>query len=170
MRLIYRVLALLLSWWLVLLPISVIVIWFSYDMSSVIKGGAYSLSEARALVLKMSIITMIMLSLSVIPSARSPQFKSRISLFLSTVFWAAIPLFAYTSWVFWWRERWTPEKGMDEYAAFGPVVGHVNAAFFAEFNFLTYLLIVLPALSIIAGVLSIVYARLIRQKPLLAGL
>jgi hypothetical protein len=166
----YRVLAPLLCWWLVLFPISVATIWYAYDMSSVVNGGAYSLSEARTLVLQMSLITMTVLSLSAIPSMRLPQLKRRVSLFFSTAYLAAIPLFAYASWVFWWRERWTVQKGLSEFAAFGPVVGHVNAAFFAEFKFLSYVLFVLPIISIIAGLLSIMYARLVQPKPVAPSL
>jgi hypothetical protein len=139
-------------------------------MSAIVKGAGYSASEARTLVWQMSLVTMILLSLSAIPSMKPLQQEGRLRILLETVFWAAIPLFAYTSWVFWWRERWTPEKGMDEYAAFGPVVGHINAAFFAEFKFLSYLLFVLPVLSIVAGILSIAYARLIQRKPFLPRL
>jgi hypothetical protein len=141
------------------------VIWIGYSMSAVVAGGYYSAPEARYLVFQISIITATLLTLGAVPVAWKQNFKSRLRVFGRTVLFTAIPLFVYASVVVCWRQCWTPAKGMNEFAQFGPVVGHVNAAFFSEFHFLSYLLFVLPILSVFAGTLSVLYVSWLQSKP-----
>lgn len=43
---------------------------------------------------------------------------------------------------------------MTDSAAIGPIVGPVNAEFFAEYGFLEYFIVVVPLASVVSGLLS----------------
>jgi hypothetical protein len=67
---------------------------------------------------------------------------------------------AYMAIVLAWRDSWTPARGMTESAAFMPILGHVNAEFFAEAGFLEFLIVVIPFVALLSGVLTFGFALL----------
>ena len=82
---------------------------------------------------------------------------------IGTALETAAILFAYTALVLSWRETWTPALGMSETAAFLPILGHVNAEFFAEEGFWEFLIVVLPFVSLVSGALTL-GSELIRRR------
>jgi hypothetical protein len=70
---------------------------------------------------------------------------------------------AYVAIVLAWRESWTPAQGLTESAAFMPILGHVNAEFFAEAGFLEFLIVVIPFVALLSGILTFGFALLERK-------
>lgn len=132
------------AWWL----------WWSYSMHAVVDGGFYSHHEALRLVIEMSLLTTCFVVIVWLVSPYIHRSQSRIGLAIKTALETWLVLALYTSAVFIWRDHWTPAKGMSEGAAFMPIIGHVNAAFFAEDGWLEYFIAVIPAMSVLSGILT----------------
>jgi hypothetical protein len=132
------------AWWL----------WWSYSMHATVNGGFYTHNVALRLVIEMSLITTCLIAIVWIASPYMHQSQRWIGLAIKTALETWLLLALYTSAVFMWRDHWNPAKGMSEGAAFMPVIGHVNAAFFAESGWLEYFIAVIPAMSVLSGILT----------------
>jgi len=136
-------------------------------MSSTVNGGFYSHNEALRLVTEMAVLTTCLVSIVWIVSPYIHRSQRRIGLAIKTALETWLILALYTSAVFMWRDHWNPAKGMSEEAAFMPIIGHVNAAFFAEFGWLEYFIAVVPAMSVLSGILTSTMDFLQRQRQIM---
>ena len=50
-----------------------------------------------------------------------------------------------------WRNTWDASQGINEYAMFMPIVGHVNGQFLSEYLWLIFLIQVIPFVGLISG-------------------
>lgn len=132
-------------------------------MSAFIHGGRYGYREALHLTITMAGITTTLCGVVWLSSPILHRKQTWIGLALKTTLETGVMLFLYTAAVVWWRDQWTPEKGMTDAAAFMPIVGHINAAFFAEYGFLEFLVVVTPLVAILSGVLTPAFDFL--QRP-----
>jgi hypothetical protein len=131
-------------------------IWWAYSMNSFISGGAVSFSAARLLTIELAVIMcFLLLPVQVLPALLWRK-RSRLWIGMCTFGLAFIVLFLYAAYVWEWREHWDISKGLSENAAFGPIVGHINAFFFKEFMGLAYVIAVVPIVSISVAIMSLV--------------
>jgi hypothetical protein len=159
----HRVLGILAKY-VILVPCSSICVWWAYSMSKQVGGGVLPLPEAIRLVVEMSLLTT---TLAAIVWAAHPRIHRQgtwIGLAIKTTLETALILILYTAAVLFWRNEWTPGKGMSESAAFMPVIGHINAEFFSDFLWLEYLLVVVPLVSFLSGVLTVSFDVLQRRQ------
>lgn len=124
-------------------------------MHALIDGGFYSRHEAILLVTEMALITTCLATIVWLAAPYIHPNAGRIGIAIRAVLETWLLLVLYTSAVVICRDHWTPAKGMSEYAAFMPVIGHVNAAFFAEAGWLEYVIVVIPAMSVLSGLLAL---------------
>ena len=141
-------------------------LWWSYSMHATVNGGFYTRNEALWLVIAMSVITCCLVTVVWMASPYIHRSQGWIGLAIKTSLETWLILALYTSAVFMWRDQWTPAKGMTEEAAFMPVIGHVNAAFFAEFGWLEYFIAIVPAMSVLSGILTSVMDSLQRPRQI----
>jgi hypothetical protein len=153
----------------IFLPFCSICLWWAYSMGAQVQGGFYTYREAVLLAIEMSLLTTALTATVWIVSPYIHRQATWISLAIKTVLETGFVLALYTAAVFTWRQHWTPEKGMSESAAFMPFVGHINAAFFAEFLWLEYLVAVVPFVSLLSGVLTPALDFMQRPRQLKKG-
>ena len=115
----------------------------------------------------MAVLTTCLVSIVWIVSPYIHRSQRRIGLAIKTALETWLILALYTSAVFMWRDHWNPAKGMSEETAFMPIIGHVNAAFFAEFGWLEYFIAVVPAMSVLSGILTSTMDFLQRQRQIM---
>jgi len=113
-------------------------------MSTKIRSGRYSTAEALVLVLELACIVMLLLVPIEVLAPFIHRRNSRFVLSFAVFGESFLMLLLYVALVWWWRDRWTVSRGLSEYAAFGPPVGHVNAQFFAEFDGIAFIVGVAP--------------------------
>lgn len=136
-------------------------LWWAYSVSQLIQGGYYDRAEAISVVGRMALIvtvlTAVLWFIMKMQATSGPGWRS-----IWSVGWrTAIILVAYTALVVIRRNLWQPSQGT--YTMFLPVVGGVNGKFFSEFNWLSYLLVVTPIVSLISGCLYAATSRLSRR-------
>jgi hypothetical protein len=146
-----------------------ILIWWSQSMSAQIKDGEYPVSEAISLTIEMSALMTILTVVAWLSTARVRRSTTRIGRSLVAATGTLIILILYTSAVVAWRQHWTPGKGLTESAAFIPVLGHMNAAFFADYGWLGYLFVVAPLASLISGLITWLFYVPRKSNPHVAG-
>jgi hypothetical protein len=120
-------------------------------MGKQIKDGVYPVSEAISLTIEMSALITALTVIAWLLSGRIRRNATRIGRSVIAAIGTLTILSLYTYVVETWRDHWTPEKGLTESAAFMPVLGHMNAAFFADFGWLGYLLVVVPLAALLSG-------------------
>jgi hypothetical protein len=150
----------------IFMPCAAACLWWTYSMSAVIHGGAYAFSEALHLTIAMAGIATVLCSIVWLLSPILHKKQTWVGLALCTTLEAGVMLALYAGLVVWWRDQWTPQKGMTEAAAFMPVIGHINAVFFSDFLFLEFLIVVTPLLAVVAGILTPVFDFLQRHRQL----
>jgi hypothetical protein len=140
----------------VAMVVASLAIWWAYPMSSDITEGTVSIAAARLLTIELAgIICILLLPVQILPAFLWRK-RSRLWIGMSTFGLAFIVLFLYAAFVWEWREHWDISKGMSENAAFGPVVGHINAYFFKEMMGLSYVFAVAPIVSTCVAIMSLV--------------
>ena len=139
---------------IILLPLSSLFIWWAYSMRLNVAGRAYSFHQAVILTVAMSAITTGLTAIVWIVSLFFHKRRPWLRLALKTTSETAVILILFVVVVSAWRQSWTPAKGLSDEAAFMPVVGHVNAAFFSDYLWLEYLVVVIPLVSITSGLLT----------------
>ena len=142
--------------WIILLAINWFligsVLWWSYDMTSLVKGGFYNYDVALSLVLKMGLILTTMTAAVWVARKKCRNKTERQAVW--TVSWQSALLgIVYVSLALMRRELWRPDQKLSDDSMFLPIVGHVNAQFFSETGWLSFLLLVVPAMGAISGLL-----------------
>jgi hypothetical protein len=135
-------------------------------MSAGIHGGAYAYGEALHVTVAMAGITTVLCGIVWLLSPLLHKKQTLLGLALRTTLEAGLMMALYTGLVVWWRDQWTPQKGMTETTAFMPIIGHINAAFFSDFLFVEFLIVVTPLLAVLAGVLTPAFDFMRRPRQL----
>jgi hypothetical protein len=128
-----------------------LVVWWTYDISSVVHGGLYGRNRALSLVAEMGLLIASLTSTVWLFVKRQKDSPLR---FAWRVVWkTAAVLMLYALAVMVRRQLWKSDQGVSDSAMFLPVVGHINAAFFSEYGWLTFLLEVIPIIAFVSGLL-----------------
>lgn len=139
--------------------LSALILWWSYDIGAQIRGGVYSRNQALSLVFKMGLITTILTGLAWLFVRRSRK-VDQWSLMVWSVIWrTALLEIGYAFLVVARRQLWKPNQGLGDSNMFLPIVGHLNAQFFAEWKWLSFLLLVVPAVGVISGILYYLHVK-----------
>jgi hypothetical protein len=139
--------------------LSALVLWWSYDIAAQIRGGVYSHNQALALVLKMGLITTTLTGVAWFFAGRFRKVGQRSSMVWSVIWRTALLEAGYALIVVARRQLWNPSQGLGDSNMFLPIIGHLNAQFFAEWKWLSFLLLVVPAVGVISGVLYYLFAK-----------
>lgn len=131
-----------------------VLLWVAYGMSIQVDNANRTKLLALELVMGMSLIISVLtvgawLFYLRISKESKTLWMRNAKVFLCT----AVILTAYLTIVLVRRNLWTQKQGMSVYAQFLPVVGRINAEFFSEFNWLTYLTEIIPVMSLFSAVL-----------------
>ncbi len=156
--------ALLISW----LSASSVLWWF-YDVGSLIRDGYFNRSQAIARVFEMGLIVAILIAAAWIWSAKVHHTRTFVIMWWNAAWKTFLLLFLYLFAVLLRREMWTQSQGVNDYAMFLPIVGRVNAVFLSEFRWISFLLQVIPSMGILSGILFVVQERIIGLGPSKSG-
>ncbi len=138
----------LLIYWL----IAASALWKVYDIGPLISGGYLSHGQAISVVTKMGLLLTVLTSGAWIWSSRQTSNKKTfLAVWRSAALRTFVVLFFYWLVVFIRREIWTPSQGVNDDAMFLPFIGHVNAVFFAEVGWLSFLIGIIPCMGIVSG-------------------
>ena len=132
------------------------------------KGG-YTYRQTISLAFQMATLTTCLVLLVWLMSSAIHTNGTWLSLGIKTALETALVLSIYIAAVVIWRNSWTPEKGFTDEAAFMPIVGHVNAAFFSDFGWLNYLVVVVPIVSILSGALTSTFDMMLHPAKVTSG-
>jgi hypothetical protein len=148
---------------IVLLPIfwlaSCGALWWFYDIGPLIRDGYFNRSQALTLVFEMGLILTILTTAAWIWSTRVAKEKALLKSWWSAAWKTFLILFVYMFAVLLRREVWTQSQGINDYAMFLPLVGRVNATFFSELRWLSFLIQVIPCMGVLSGALFCVQVR-----------
>jgi len=153
-----KVLWLVRSAWFILIGgafwyLSTVVLWRAYDMPAFIRGGGLELGHARSACSAMGMILTLLTSLVwFVEERRSPGLSWWRVSWRITYRTAAI-LLAYLTVTMALRSLIHPGPLFNDRVTF---LGRVHAEFFAEVGWLSFAFVVIPLMSVISGVLSVV--------------
>jgi hypothetical protein len=128
-------------------------LWWAYSVGQEIEGGYFQRSEAITVVAKMGLIATTLTAVAWLSLRLRVKRRSAWRTVWAATWRTAIVMVAYTALVVVRRYLWTPSQGTSGYSMFLPIVGRVNSKFFSEFNWLSFLLVFTPIISVISGCL-----------------
>jgi hypothetical protein len=126
------------------------VLWWAYDVSPFIKGGAYRQSQTLTLVAQMSCVITSLTAVIWILAMRRKVSRSGWRSGSHVVWQTALVLAIYALVVLMRRQLWKPSQGINDWAMF---FGYVNARFFSEVGGISFLIEVVPTTACISGAL-----------------
>jgi len=131
-----------------------VLLWLSYGLSIQVNNGSRTKQSATISVMAMSLIISVLTLIAWflymrLSKPRGSGWRKGLMVFLCT----GAALATYSTVVIVRRNLWTPAQGMSVYAQLLPVVGAVNAEFFSEFNWIIFLIEVIPAMSLASAIL-----------------
>jgi hypothetical protein len=138
-------------------------LWKLYDIGPLISGGHFSHSEAILMVAEMGLLVTLLTTIAWVWSSRAIKKRTVFATWWSAASRTFMILLLYWLVVFLRRQLWTPNQGVNDDAMFLPLVGHINAVFFAEFGWLLFLIGIIPCMGIVSGVVFSLEQRLVRR-------
>jgi hypothetical protein len=132
--------------------LTVLALWFIYSMGTMVAGGSYTMIQAQSLVFEMALVTtgLALLGVLIVRGfiGRKSAGKLAVAVSLATGFMLTL----YTGLNVIWRNAWQPGSGR---AQFLPPWDELNAKFFYEYNWLSYLLFLTPLAMMFSGCISL---------------
>jgi hypothetical protein len=134
-----------------------VALWLIYPMSEMVVSGTYTHRDAIFMAARMAFVTTglslcgIAIAVLMLSSASNRKVAFRNALV------TGVALAAYTALNVMWREQWQPGSNSP---AFLPPWSDLNAHFFYEYNWLSYLLFLTPLAMVAAGALSLLFTKL----------
>jgi hypothetical protein len=148
---------------IVFLPICAGYLWWAYSFGRAGHDGSPPLPDATSLTVEMATIVTGLAIVVWFLASRIHRRLGLAGLTLAVALETATVNIIYMVIVLAWRESWTSARGMTETAAFMPILGHVNAEFFAEAGFWEFLIVVIPFVALLSGILTFGFALLERK-------
>ncbi len=143
--------------------LSAVVLWWSYDISSQIKGEHYERGQALKLVAEMALIITVLTALAWVFTVKSNPDTSPLRAIWGATWRTGVALFSYWAVVFGFM-NFSPNPVPLPDSSFIPLLGHINSHFFSEAGWLSYLLMVAPIMTLLSGGLYCVHSQM--SKPL----
>jgi len=128
-----------------------IVLWWSYDITPLIRGGYYQRGQALGLVSRMSLIITILTTIAWLLSRPRKTIWPQWRLAWRAAWFTLLVLFFYGAAVF-GRMQFASHNLLED-SDFLPVVGHVNSHFFSEVGWITFFVYVTPIMACVSGLL-----------------
>jgi hypothetical protein len=153
--------ALLLLWRIILTvacfyAFAVLALWFFYSMDTMVSGGSYTATQAKSLTLQMALVTTRIASAGVLCSRMLVGRASVRKQALTSSLAVGLVLLLYTLFNVMWRNTWEPGSRR---AAFLPPWSELNSRFFYEYNWLSYLIFLIPAAMLFSACISFWFWR-----------
>jgi hypothetical protein len=142
--------------------LSSLALWLAYDMRAQILGGRYGQGQALGLVAKMALIITALTGVIWLLIDWRKANRRRWRLAWNVVWKTCGILIAYVGVVLVRRQLWTPSQGMNDNAAFLPIVGYINGRFLGEFEWLSFVTEVIPIVGLMSGALYVLRDRMLR--------
>ncbi len=148
--------------------LSGMVLWWSYDVTALIRGGYYREGQAVRLIGAMALIISLLTALAwwLVPR-QNPEIPTW-RLIWRTVWRTGLLLLVYGAAVLACRQFSPSNKPMND-SAFLPILGSINSHFFSEVGWLSYMLNVTPIMACFSGILYYFQNRLSARSNVLAG-
>src|SRR5580658_2692535 len=150
--------------WIASLPIYWLLasgaLWWFYDIGPLIQGGYFSRGQAALRVIEMGLIVTILTITAWIWAVRIGGKKTLLGVWWSAAWRTFLILLFYLLAVLVRREMWTQSQGINDDAMFLPLIGHINAVFFSELRWLSFLIEIIPCMGVLSGVLFCAQERL----------
>jgi hypothetical protein len=124
-----------------------VVLWWSYDIGPLIRGGHYEQSQAVAIVAKMALIITVLTSMVWLLEVRRKVDGSSWRIGWSIGWKTTVLLLAYAVIVVTRRQLCNPSQGVGDNVMFLPLVGRVNGHFFSEAGPLSFVLEIVPIMG-----------------------
>jgi hypothetical protein len=140
------------------------VLWWSYDIGPLIRGGFYQRDQALAIVAKMATIITVLTSLVWLFAVKRKVSGSSWRIGWSVGWKTAVSLLAYAIIVVTRRQLWNPSQGVSDNVMFLPVVGSVNGRFFSEAGLFSFVLEIVPIMGCVSGLLCALQPRCFRAS------
>jgi hypothetical protein len=128
-------------------------LWTTYGMALEIDQGTIAKTAAQHFVMKMSLIISILIGVSWLWCSQKQKPGTRWMRVLRTGLSTAVFLSLYILIVLVRRNLWSANQGLSDYAQFLPVVGRVNAEFLSGFNWMIFLVEVIPPMSLLSALI-----------------
>jgi hypothetical protein len=138
-----------------------ILLWWSYDITPLIRGGYYQVNRALLLVGEMGLIITALTAVVWVLARRHTTVSSTWQLVWNVSWTTWIFLLVYAAAVLARVELGRGNVPLDD-SAFLPVLGHVNSHFFSESNWLIFLLYVVPVMGCVSGALYCLQDRVLK--------
>jgi len=151
------VVASLFLYWL----ITAIVLWWAYDIGSLIRDGYYQRNQALSAVSKMGIIVTLLTSIIWFVAKRRKTLDARWTLAWNVAWQTSLLLCAYVL-IILVKIQFRTDKGALDDSSFLPIVGHTNAQFLSESRSLSFVLHVVPVMGCVSGILYYLLVQLTR--------
>jgi hypothetical protein len=143
--------------------LSTVVLWWSYDISSQIKGEHYKQGQALKLVAEMALIITVLTALAWVFTVKSKPDTSPLQAIWGATWRTGMALFSYWAVVFAFM-NFSPNPVPLPDSSFISLLGHINSHFFSEAGWLSYLLTVAPIMTLLSGGLYYIHSQI--SKPL----
>jgi hypothetical protein len=130
--------------------VSSVVLWWAYDFSALVNGGAYYQRQALGLVAQMGLIITGMTTVIWLIAARQQGTRPDWQRGWRVAWQTAIFLATYALAILIRRQLWKPNQGINDWAMF---FGYLNGRFFSEAGGLSFLTIVVPIMGTVSGIL-----------------
>jgi hypothetical protein len=136
---------------------SAAVLWWAYDMSASIRGGAYDQNAAKLWVIEFGCVLCGVAAVVWIWARRKIPELSKGRMAWRVCWQTAGLLFLYAVVIMVRRQTWTPDMGESDWAMF---FGNLNARFFSEAGVLSFVFCVLPLVSVASAALFLLQGLL----------
>lgn len=141
-----------------------VVLWWAYDLGAFADGGAYTHHAARVWASELAGIISLIVALVWLFSMNRPQWRgiSVLRLAWNVFCLTGAGLLIYAVIILARRYTWVQERGLNDWAMF---YGRLNARFFSEAGPLSYVLLVLPAASLLSALLFVAQNACLQRLP-----
>jgi hypothetical protein len=140
-------------------------LWWFYDIGPLIRGGYFSHGEAISRVMEMGLLVTILTCLAWVWSIRAARQGKLLRAWWSAAWRTLLILSMYLLAVLLRRYTWAQGQSVNDDSMFLPFVGHINAVFFSEFRWLSFLIQVIPSMTFLSGALFCIQQAWPPPKP-----
>jgi hypothetical protein len=151
---------LLLMFFLLYWGMSAVVLWWSYDLSPLIRGGYYEHHQASLLVTKMGLIVTVLTSVVWLFMRRRKTSRRSWRGAWTAAWQTTLVLAGYTALIL-ARLQFSRTPASD--SAFLPILGSINSHFFSEVGWMSFLINVVPIMGCVSGTLYFLHCRILES-------
>jgi hypothetical protein len=143
--------------------LSVALLWWAYGFTQQVATGRYTRIQSLSLIIKMGLLVTALTCIIWILASWRWKAASIWKLGWAVAGGTGLILCFYLALVVIRRQLWNAAQGINDDAMFWPLVGHLNAAFMSGYDWLIFLLWVIPCMSVVSPTLFCIQERIGRE-------